>query len=104
MVSADVVSAVGLNPIGKIPLQSIGPEITYHDGYLFHVAFTFQLPPGIVAPPPGSAQTHTFVYGLPIYGAELGGSVTSFDVLLGMDIVGTGSLKVDGDGSFSFCF
>src|SRR5260370_27895177 len=79
MISTNVVSRVGLNPIGKIPLQGIGPNITYHEGYLFHVAFTFPLPPGLVTATPGSAQTHTFIYGIPIYGAELAGNV-SLDV------------------------
>ena len=104
MISSNVVSTVGINPIGKIPLQGIGPDITYHDGYLFHVAFTFQLPSGLATPTPGLAQSHTFIYGIPIYGAELAVTTGSFDVLLGMDIIGTGSLKVDGDGTFSFSF
>jgi hypothetical protein len=104
MISTKVVSTVGLDPIGKIPLQGIGPNITYHDGYLFHVAFTFPLPAGLAARTGGSPQTHTFIYAVPIYGAELGLTDSSFDVLLGMDIIGTGSLKVDGDGTFSFSF
>ena len=104
MISANVVDVVGLNPIGKIPLQGIGPNITYHDGYLFHVAFTFPLPPGLATASQGSVQTRTFIYGVPIHGAELRMAAVSFDVLLGMDIIGTGSLKVDGDGTFSFSF
>lgn len=28
---------------------------------------------------------------------------SKFDVLLGMDVIGRGSLKLDGDGHFSFC-
>jgi hypothetical protein len=59
MISGNAVRTVGLNPIGKIPLQGIGPNITYHDGYLFHVAFTFQLPPGLVAVSHGPAQPRT---------------------------------------------
>jgi hypothetical protein len=101
MISTSVVRAVGLSPIGKIPLQGIGPNVTYHEGYLFHVAFTFPSPAGLT---PGSAQAHTFIYGIPIYGAELAVPAASFDVLLGMDIIGSGSLKVDGDGTFSFSF
>ncbi len=39
-----------------------------------------------------------------IEGAELTAGSAKFDVLLGMDIIGIGSLKIDGDGSFSFSF
>lgn len=44
------------------------------------------------------------VFSNPVEGAELNFASSKFDVLLGMDIISMGSLKIEGDGSFSFCF
>ena len=44
-----------------------------------------------------------YVYTQPIIGGELGG-YTSFDVLLGMDVITSGRLVVDKDGTFSFTY
>jgi hypothetical protein len=99
MISANVVNALGLPPQGQIPVQGVGPNITYHNGYLFHVAFT--LPLQVVAP--GQMQVAVFIHPSVIYGAEL--SVPGgFDVLLGMDILSSGSLKIEGSGHASFSF
>jgi hypothetical protein len=41
---------------------------------------------------------------IPIQGAEFDAGQGGFDVLLGMDVISTGSLKVEGDGSFSWAW
>jgi hypothetical protein len=39
-----------------------------------------------------------------IQGCEFPGGIGSFDVLLGMDVLGAGSLVVQGNQTFSFSF
>jgi hypothetical protein len=39
-----------------------------------------------------------------IQGAELAIGQGGFDVLLGMDVIGMGSLAVEGSGTYSFSF
>jgi hypothetical protein len=95
-ISRDVALAIGINPLGKVPIRGVA-GVSYHNYYLFKVGFPFG----------GSGNdgsvTSLHIASAPIEGVEMtvGGA---FDVLLGMDIIGLGSLKVDGDGSFSFSF
>jgi hypothetical protein len=90
---------VGLMPIGKVPIRGVS-GLQYHNNYLFKVGFAF----GTVAETHGVHDPKVHVFAKPIEGAELNFSSSKFDVLLGMDIISMGSLKIDGDGSFSFCF
>jgi hypothetical protein len=102
MITANVAAAVGLLPIGKVALQGIGGGVTYHNGYLFHVAFL--LPAGTPrSSPSGEMQQRylVFAYQTAIHGGELSPAV-GFDVLLGMDIIGSGALHIEGNGTFSF--
>src|SRR5271170_3926375 len=46
MISTNVVTALGLQPQGQIRVQGVGPNFTWHNGYLFHVAFTIPVAPG----------------------------------------------------------
>lgn len=104
MISANVVSTVGLVPIGKIAVQGVGPSVAYHNAYAFHVAFivAFTVPGQMVTP--GAAVSTAVHFNLtPIHGAEIP-STLGFDVLLGMDVLATGSLKIEGNGTFSFSF
>jgi len=102
MVSASLAIAEQLNPIGKMPLRGIGPTPTWHTAYLFHVAFIFGFAPGGLTPSgPYQATLHTL--STPIHGAEIA-SGGGFDVLLGMDVISTGSLKVEGNQTFSWSF
>jgi hypothetical protein len=106
MISSNVVANLNLQPQGKIAIQGVGPNITYHNGYLFHVAFTIPLTPIPQGLPPGSqVQVQLAVFILPkaIYGAELT-TASGFDVLLGMDVLSSGSLKIEGSGHYSFSF
>jgi hypothetical protein len=75
--------------VGKTAIRGIGPLVTYHNAYLFHVAFVVA---GVV-----------HVLPAPVQGGEIG-ATHGFDVLLGMDVIGVGSLKVEGNGGFSFSF
>jgi Aspartyl protease len=104
MISTKVVQTLGLKSIGEILIQGVGPHAEYHHGYLFHVAFAL-LPAGSPPPLPGAqVQLMIFTHPNPIYGAELNLPGSDFDVLLGMDIISTGSLKIEGNGTCSFSF
>jgi Aspartyl protease len=105
MISPDVASTVGLTAIGQIPIQGVGHTMTYHNAYLFHVAFVVPLlQTGQLAPAGGGADTMIFMQPHPIYGGEITSSGEDFDVLLGMDVISTGSLAIEGNGTFSFSF
>jgi len=109
MISTSVVQTLNLVPIGKIGISGVGSS-KFHNGYLFHVFFvTPVLPLAGQVPPPGSpisALLH--LRPTPIYGAEMDPAMTlqtvGFDVLLGMDVISMGSLKIEGNGTFSFSF
>ncbi len=105
MISPNVIKTVGLSPIGKVKLQGIGKRVTYHNGYLFHAAFVvgLQQQQGQPQAQPTQQQVMVFVNALTIHGAELSSAV-GFDVLLGMDVISTGSLHIEGNGTFSFSF
>lgn len=90
---------VGLVPIGKVPIRGVS-GLQYHNNYLFKVGFAF----GTIHEQRELREASVHVFVRPIEGAELNVGSTSFDVLLGMDVIGLGSLKIDGDGSFSFSF
>jgi hypothetical protein len=105
MISPSVAGAVGLTPIGQIPIQGVGHTMSYHNAYLFHVAFV--VPVGHTGSPAavgGGPNTMIFMQPHPIYGGEITSSGEQFDVLLGMDVISTGSLAVEGNGTFSFSF
>jgi Aspartyl protease len=110
-ISASLASALQLQPIGKVAIHGVA-GIAYHNNYLFHVAFPFALPPstppppGLPPPQPGQVQGQVFVFPKIIQGPELRVSPTAgFRVLLGMDIICSGSLVVQGgNGTFSFSF
>jgi hypothetical protein len=105
MISTNVVTSLGLTPLGTIPIQGVGPNMNYHNAYLFHVAFVIPiLTPGQTVIPGTQVQAIVHVLPIPIHGAEITSTGGLFDVLLGMDVICTGSLKVEGNGWFSFSF
>ena len=82
-----------------------------HQFYTFHVGFV------MTAPDTGFSETDppetkkslqdfsdTHINNRIIRGAELITPDSGFDVLLGMDILSTGSLAIEGNGTFSFSF
>ena len=97
-ITSAVAEKVGLTPIGKVPIMGVS-GLSYHNNYLFKVGFAFGQPGATEV---NMASVH--IFDLPIQGAELNIGSRNFDVLLGMDIINSGSLKIDGDGSFSFSF
>jgi hypothetical protein len=84
----------------------------HQNNYLFHVAFPFALPPGtapaagLPPPAPGQVQGQVYVLEKAIQGCEFaGGGNANFEVLLGMDVISSGSLVVQGGNlTFSFSF
>jgi len=100
MISANAAARLGLTAVGKIPIQGVGPNITYHNAYVFRVAFFVPAVAGGQMPGSGAAVAH--VLPAPIHGGEI--SSSGFDVLLGMDVISIGSLKIEGNGAFSFSF
>jgi hypothetical protein len=103
-ITPQTAATVGLSPIGKAPVQGVG-GIKYHNNYLFHLGFTVAIPQP-VPPPIGTPAIITGELHLlpgPIQGAEID-SGGMFDVLMGMDIISMGSLKVEGDGTFSWAW
>jgi len=104
MISSSVVTSLGLVSPGQVPVRGVGPTVTYHNAYLFHVAFvTAMLSPGQAVMPGAPVQAMVHILPTPIYGAEIA-STSGFDVLLGMDVLSSGSLKIEGNGTFSWSF
>ena len=95
MISPSVVSRLSLNPIGKIPVRSAGGTVVHHVGFVVQN----QLLGG------SAAGSILYTLGKPIWGSEIPATGGAFDVLMGMDINGhlsSGSLKIEGDGTFSW--
>jgi hypothetical protein len=104
MISPNVITQLGLIPLGKMLISGVGPQAHYHNAYLFHVAFvTAVLQPGQTYAPGAQVPAVVNIMGDPIYGAEISSTGGHFDVLLGMDVISTGSLVV-GNGIFSFAW
>jgi hypothetical protein len=95
MIASRVVAKLGLEQVTKIRVTGLGGT-TWRPGYLFRVAF-YERPPTDPA-----EQSVIQVLKRDIIGGELTDEHT-FDVLLGMDVLTTGSLTIDKDG-FRFRF
>jgi predicted aspartyl protease len=111
MISLHVARELNLEPVTKKPFASLGGTI-WTMAYLFHVAFydtsfksSLHSDDGDQHTPEDQATqlSKIHVYNQAITGGEIA-SETSFDVLLGMDIITTGRLVVDKDGTFAFAF
>jgi hypothetical protein len=98
-ITRQVAEELGLAPIGKVAIQGVS-GLNYHNSYLFKVGFPF----GTTVSPHDAVHATVHIADKPVHGIELSIGDGEFDVLLGMDIIGLGSLKIDGDGSFSFSF
>jgi hypothetical protein len=70
------------------------------------IAFPFAVPVGLALPaaPASDAPNKVHVLQTVIHGVEFDPGNAGFDVLLGMDVIRTGTLVVQGDGNFSFSF
>jgi hypothetical protein len=95
---------MGLAAIGQVPIQGVS-GVKYHNNYLFYIGFRVQSAP--IAPAnaggPQQFQEELHMIPAPIQGAEFdaGGR---FDVLLGMDVITSGSLTVGANGTFSWAW
>ena len=108
MISQRVASGLNLEPVGSEQVWGVnGPNWVLT--YLFHVGFldsTYQSPDNHDGDQHvmerGSTEISKYhIYGTPIIGGELKDE-TSFDVLLGMDIISTGELIFRKNGTFTF--
>ena len=102
MISTNVVKTLNLTPIGKRAIQGVGHNVSYHNEYLFRVAFMIPVPTMGQIGVPGARAMPAIYSSPPIHGAELTFTNAGFDVLLGMAIISAGSLKIEGNGTFSF--
>jgi len=105
-ITPKVAEMVGLQAIGKVPIQGVsGPN--YHNNYLFHIGFPLsQNTQGSLTAKGDKviSDVSLSVFDMKIEGAELQLHGDQFNVLLGMDVIGTGSLKLEGNGTASFSF
>ena len=102
MISSRVVQTLGLRPINRLAYRGLGGS-TWRAGYLFHLAFF----DGVVhlddpVADRSNAMNRLRVGTKVINGGEL--TEVSFDVLIGMDMISTGTLTISLDGTFSFAF
>ena len=93
-VSQNVINRAGMLSQGKIPVGNVR-RTEQHRTYLFYVSI-WPVPDGLEPPAP-------YGIGDEIMGID-GGDSRFFDVLLGMDIISRGSLKIEFDGSFELAF
>ena len=92
--------SIGLAPAGVASMRGIS-GISHHPYYLFYIGFTSSR---IVLSQEGkSVSDVAHILESEIQGSEFD-SGGGFDVVLGMDVLGIGSLKIEGNGTFSFSF
>jgi|GEM_PF-918554 len=96
-ITTKVASAVGLDPVGRVSVQGVA-GVADLNNYLFHVGFIEN-----VQSDQGQTLAQVNVLNREITGAEVN-SGGHFDVLLGMDVLSTGTLIVHGNKHFSFSF
>lgn len=96
MIAPRVVATLGLEQVNKILVGGLG-GLSRRPAYLFHVAF-YEIPP-VKADDISTIQ----ICLKEINGGELTDEHT-FDVLLGMDVLSTGDLRFNKDGTWKFTF
>lgn len=97
-ISQKVVSDLKLTPIGKAQMISASHVVAANQ-YLFTVA----VPTGLQQQSTGLVSGNFTIFDN-LNGLEFAATGSAYDVLLGMDVIRRGSLKIDFDGHFSFCF
>jgi hypothetical protein len=102
-ITKNVVSFLGLQPVTKLPYAS-RDGLTWVRAYLFHVAFYGPVVPLSADPEESESLVNSMrVFKRVITGGEIENQ-DSFDVLLGMDVITTGNLTINVDGTFGFAF
>jgi hypothetical protein len=78
----------------------------YHNNYLFYIGFiVYSAPIGLTNTDVSQQfQQELHMLPTPIQGAEFDAGGHGFDVLLGMDVISSGSLNVGGNGTFSWAW
>ncbi len=99
MVSHRVVTELDLETVGKIQYRH-QQGMDWFDAYLFRVAFYDGDAP---TDPTDKTPTKIRVWHGEILGAEIA-DPPDFDVLLGMDIITTGELRIMRNGTYTFSF
>ena len=111
MIAARLATELNLEPVGSEEVCGLGGT-EWVITYLFHVGFLDSTYKSSLHSNDGdqhsleheAAEVNKYhIYTQPITGGELRHE-TSFDVLLGMDIISTGQLRFEKDGTFSFSF
>ena len=97
-ISEQVASAVGLRPHGRTTVVGVA-GLSTQNSYIFRLGFSADRPEN------QSLQAVEAMYLLKadILGAQIE-TTGDYDVLLGMDVLSTGQLVVNGSGTFSFAF
>ncbi len=99
-ITGSVAKQTGLKPIGKVSVRGVS-GIENHNNYLFKIGF----PLGVVLSGDGKRLPRGIsILEKDIQGVEFNSNADNFAVLLGMDVLSIGSLKVEGNGTFSFSF
>lgn len=93
-ISQNVIDRVGLTSRGKIPVGNVRRTEEHHT-YVFYVAIWPVSDDG--------SPTAVFGIGQEIMGID-GGDSRYYDILLGMDVISQGSLRLERDGSFELGF
>ncbi len=96
MITSRIVSRLGLRLVNKLDFASL-TGVHRRNGYLFHVGF-YQSPPANE-----TEVSNIQVFREVINGGELPDG-TTFDVMLGMDVITSGNLRINQDGTFVFRF
>lgn len=109
-ITGGVVTKLGLQPVGKSSIDGVSGR-RHHNNYLFKVGFPFLVAPSLLPPGvpllPGHQPLQLQILNQTILGFDFHKGTFDFDVLLGMDVISTGSLVVQGGGgigTFSFSF
>ncbi len=104
-ITSALATHLNLAPVGKINVQGVSGVVA-HNSYLFQIGFPFLTSVGGVLPVglPAQASGQVHVLGKLIHGFEFNAGSAAFEVLLGMDVLATGSLVVQGNDTFSFSF
>lgn len=97
-ISEQVASVVGLRPHGRTTVAGVA-GLSTHNSYIFRLGFSADRPDNQSLP----AVEAMYLLKLDILGAQIE-TTGDYDVLLGMDVLSTGQLVVNGSGTFSFAF
>ena len=93
---------MGLPSAGTCPIHGVSGTQD-HNSYLFQVGLFLDMS-FIESDGNLISRGMLSILNKKIRGAEFSAMDGEFDVLLGMDVISTGSLKVEGNGTFSFSF